>query len=641
MTIGSLNRSGRVRIVVAGDHGTRKTSLINTVAAKKYSVNVPALSPPTVVPEDSYPGRVPITMIDTSSLPQHIGNVAKELKRADTVVLTYACDQPQTLDRLSSFWLPQIRQLEVKVPVIVVGCKHDLRDENQQFNLEQVMSPIKQQFPVIETYIECSALSYFQVREVFISGRKRMLYPTDPILDQQLQVMKPRFERALTRIFALFDRDRDGTLSDTELSNYQANWSNTHLLPSEIVEAKRLVQKYCPEGVNDQGLNLEGFLTLHSIIISSKCFPTTWTVLRKAGYNNALELADELLPISPLKRTPNQCVELTNEAIDFLKRMFDIFDKDRDEALRPYELEELFSTAPESPFSKAPYKDVVEQNAIGGLSLDGFLSQWALMTLLDPAFSMKNLIYIGYSGDISSAIRVTRKRCLDRKKQESKRNVYQCFVFGPKKAGKSALLDSFLGRPFSNTYNPTTEVRYAVNVVDQQGTKKTIVLKEIPEDGVKKFLLDKESLAACDVAVFVHDSSDESSWKRATKLLVEVSSHGEDTGFKVPFLIVAAKYDSVSFGLAIQHHSTRVSQYLGVEAPIPICAKLGDLNNVFYKIISTAEHPHLSIPKTEAVRTRKQYDRPSIATREHYDRLSIVFDSGLNGRIYLTEGLLC
>ncbi|EXB56309.1 Mitochondrial Rho GTPase 2 [Morus notabilis] len=568
MTIGSLNRSGRVRIVVAGDHGTRKTSLINTVAAKKYSVNVPALSPPTVVPEDSYPGRVPITMIDTSSLPQHIGNVAKELKRADTVVLTYACDQPQTLDRLSSFWLPQIRQLEVKVPVIVVGCKHDLRDENQQFNLEQVMSPIKQQFPVIETYIECSALSYFQVREVFISGRKRMLYPTDPILDQQLQVMKPRFERALTRIFALFDRDRDGTLSDTELSNYQANWSNTHLLPSEIVEAKRLVQKYCPEGVNDQGLNLEGFLTLHSIIISSKCFPTTWTVLRKAGYNNALELADELLPISPLKRTPNQCVELTNEAIDFLKRMFDIFDKDRDEALRPYELEELFSTAPESPFSKAPYKDVVEQNAIGGLSLDGFLSQWALMTLLDPAFSMKNLIYIGYSGDISSAIRVTRKRCLDRKKQESKRNVYQCFVFGPKKAGKSALLDSFLG------------------------------------------------------------SSDESSWKRATKLLVEVSSHGEDTGFKVPFLIVAAKYDSVSFGLAIQHHSTRVSQYLGVEAPIPICAKLGDLNNVFYKIISTAEHPHLSIPKTEAVRTRKQYDRPSIATREHYDRLSIVFDSG-------------
>lgn len=39
--------------------------------------------------------------------------VAEELKRADAVVLTYACDQPQTLDRLSTFWLPKLRQLEV------------------------------------------------------------------------------------------------------------------------------------------------------------------------------------------------------------------------------------------------------------------------------------------------------------------------------------------------------------------------------------------------------------------------------------------------------------------------------------------------------------------------------------------------
>jgi Ras family protein T1 len=68
------------------------------------------------------------------------------------------------------------------------------------------------------------------------------------------------------------------------------------------------------------------------------------------------------------------------------------------------------------------------------------------MTLLDPASSMENLIYIDYPGDPSSAFRVTRKRHLDRKKQQTDRNVFQCFVFGPKKAGKSALLNSFLGR---------------------------------------------------------------------------------------------------------------------------------------------------------------------------------------------------
>lgn len=39
----------------------------------------------------------------------------------------------------------------------------------------------------------------------------------------------------------------------------------------------------------------------------------------------------------------------------------------------------------------------------------------------------------------------------------------------------------------------------------QQGPKKTIVLREIPEDAVETLLSSKESLAACDVALFVHD----------------------------------------------------------------------------------------------------------------------------------------
>lgn len=52
-------------------------------------------------------------------------------------------------------------------------------------------------------------------------------------------------------------------------------------------------------------------------------------------------------------------------------------------------------------------------------------------------------------------------------------------------------------------------------------------------------------------------SSDVVSWKRATELLVEVAGHGEDTGFEVPCLIVAAKDDLNLFPMAIQD-STRV-----------------------------------------------------------------------------------
>ena len=68
------------------------------------------------------------------------------------------------------------------------------------------------------------------------------------------------------------------------------------------------------------------------------------------------------------------------------------------------------------------------------------------MTLLEPARSVEHLICIGFQGDPLSAIRITRRRLLDRKKKRCERKVVQCFVFGPNSARKSALLNCFLGR---------------------------------------------------------------------------------------------------------------------------------------------------------------------------------------------------
>nr|CAD1821942.1 unnamed protein product [Ananas comosus var. bracteatus] len=567
--------------------------------------------PPTRLAADYFPDRVPITIVDTSSSPENKAKLIAECRAADAIVLTYACDRPSTLDRLSTYWLPELRRLEVKVPVIVVGCKLDLRDE-QQVSLEQVMSPIMQQFREIETCIECSALRQIQVPEVFYYAQKAVLHPTAPLFDQETQSLKPRCVRALKRIFILCDHDRDGALSDAELNDFQVKCFNAPLQPSEITGVKRVVQEKMPEGVNEHGLTLTGFLFLHALFIEKGRLETTWTVLRKFGYDNDIKLRDDLLPTT-FKRAPDQSVELTNDAVEFLKGLFFIFDIDNDGALRPAEVEDLFSTAPESPWSaESLYKDAAEKNVLGGLSPEGFLSEWALMTLLDPVASLANLIYIGYPGDATSAFQITRKRRVDRKKQQSQRNVFQCFVFGPKNAGKSSLLNSLIGRTFVERYTPTTGARYAANIVDMSGVstrgKKTLVMREVPEDEVRPMLSNKESLAACDIAVFVYDSSDENSWKRAKELLVQVASHGENSGFEVPCLIVSAKDDLDPYPLAIQE-STRVSQDMGIETPIPVSMRLRDLNNVFQRIVNAAQHPHLSIPETEAGKNRKQYRR--------------------------------
>ncbi|KAG9133124.1 hypothetical protein Leryth_023962 [Lithospermum erythrorhizon] len=435
------------------------------------------------------------------------------------------------------------------------------------------------QFREIETCIECSAFKHIQIQEVFYYAQKAVLHP--------------RCVNALKRIFIICDHDMDGALSDAELNDFQVKCFNAPLQPSEILGVKRVVQEKVLEGVDDRGLTLTGRLE------------TTWTVLRKFGYNNEIRLNDDQLP-PPLKKHPDQSVELTNDAVNFLKNVFITYDIDGDGALGSEEIDDLFSTAPENPWEEAPYKDTAEKDVLGGLSLDAFLSQWALMALLDPLRTVENLIYIGYADDPSLAV-----------------------SFRPaQKAGKSVLLNSYIRRAFSEEYIPTTDDHYAVNVVKQpggseyseldnfiyvsclQGSKKTLVLREIPERRVKKFLSSKDALAACDVAVFVHDSSSESSWKRASELLVDVASHGEASEYDVSCLIVAAKDDLDSYLTEIQD-STRLSQDMGIEAPIPISTKLGGFSNsnIFQRIVSAAEHPHLSIPETEAGRSRKQYHR--------------------------------
>ncbi|KAG6536489.1 hypothetical protein ZIOFF_001547 [Zingiber officinale] len=860
---GGGNFAGQVnvRVVVVGEAGTGKSSLIVTVATESFPENVPHVLPPTRLPSDYYPDRVPITIIDTSSRyvrtmyhlssssssllvvqmlfcsrPEHKAKLIADCKAADVIVLTYACDRPSTLDRLSTYWLPELRRLEVKVPVLVVGCKLDLRDDPQQVSLDQVMAPIMQQFREIETCIECSAVRQIQfvdlpgvltsslltilmqlnalvcanmyvylynpityctytssckynfgtlVQEVFYYAQKAVLHPTAPLFDQETQSLKPRCTRALKRIFILCDNDRDGALSDAELNNFQVRCFNAPLQPSEIVGVKRVVQEKIPEGVNDRGLTLTGFLFLHALFIERGRLETTWSVLRKFGYDNDLKLKDELLPTT-FKLASDQTVELRDEALDFLKDIFHIFDIDsacglraitgsgsaivpsevlamstrrqkalmenkEDEDLEPLVLDmwcnkdacnritttincgrkKVGKKAWAShaivdavyPWSESPYKDSAEKNVLGGLSLDGFISelrwlprreadlnptafvergdlggnqsqpmccllllepsldravvrlgilvsdassnsggcvaepgdtskfvtglgnasklvirperhirachrawatlpglrdgfglvapQWALMTLQDPKASLANLIYIGYTGDPASVFHVTRKRRLDRKKQRTQRNVFQCFVFGPKNAGKTTLLNSFIGRcrTFSEKYAPTTSYRFATNVVDlHNGTKKILVMREIPEQEVKNLLSNKESLAACDIAVFIYDSFNEESWKRTKELLEQVAHHGENTGFEVPCLIISAKDDLDAYTLNIQD-STRVTLEMGIESPIPISMKLRDHNDVFYRIVSAAQQPHLSIPETEAGKSRKQYRR--------------------------------
>lgn len=613
-----------IRIVVVGDQGTGKSSLIIAMATEQFPDRAPPVLPPTRLPPNAFPEHIPLTLVDTSSRKEDMGGVEGELRRADVVVLTYACDQPESLASLSSHWLPMLHRLEVAVPVCVVGCKLDLRSERAP-SLEATMAPIMAEFRQIETCLECSALQLTQVQEVFYYAQKAVLHPTAPLFDHATQALKPRAVRALKRIFTLCDRDRDGALNDAELNAFQVQCFQAPLQAPELEGVKRVVSEKMPGGVSPAGLTLTGFLFLHALFIERGRLETTWTVLRTFGYSNDLVLRPEVLAAPSYKRAPDQSVELTEKGLDFLRAVFAAFDADDDGALKTEEVEEVFSTAPSSPWEGEPYAGAAESSISGGLTFNGFISSWALLALLEPEAAHAHLVYLGLSPEAAAgALRATRRRKTDRKKQRSARETLHCFLFGPTGAGKSALLDAHVGRPFFEEHKHSEKNSYAANIVQphEEGGPASggggaaaeaakgwvLVVQEICEQSVAALLADPHGLCPCDVAAFVYDSSSEESWLKAREQLEAVAGAAESSGCEVPCLLVAAKDDQDPHP-AIFPDSARVCAEMGVEAPVPVSARLGDTAGLWQRLVTAALRPHLSIPETSAQRSNKQMRR--------------------------------
>ncbi|KAG0586031.1 hypothetical protein KC19_2G058100 [Ceratodon purpureus] len=112
-------------------------------------------------------------------------------------------------------------------------------------------------------------------------------------------------------------------LNDAELNEFQVKCFSAPLQASEIEGVKDVVSEKMPEGVNANGLTLTGFLFLHALFVERGRLGNTWTVLRKFGYDDEIMLRKDLIQNPSFKRNPES-----------------------DSALRPQEVEELFSTAP-------------------------------------------------------------------------------------------------------------------------------------------------------------------------------------------------------------------------------------------------------------------------------------------------------
>ncbi|XP_071057642.1 mitochondrial Rho GTPase isoform X2 [Onthophagus taurus] len=527
-----------VRILLLGDQGVGKTSLILSLVCEEFPENVPAKAEEITIPADVTPEQVPTNIVDYSSSEQSDEELNEQILHASVICIVYSVDNDDSIERISSYWMPLIRfnHPDGSCPVVLVGNKIDLVDYSTIDGVFNIM----EEFAEIETCIECSAKTLKNISEMFYYAQKAVLHPTGPIYSVEHSDLTDACKKALIRIFKICDVDCDGLLNDIELNNFQNRCFNGPLQPQVLDDVKAVLRKNLEDGVSHNCVTLKGFLYLHSLFIQRGKNETTWTVMRKFGYNDHLNMSRDYL--SPVLKVPSgSTTELSHKGQQFLTHMFERFDKDRDRALSPSEFDELFSTCPTPPWGP-DISSMVPTNEKGWITYQGYMCQWALMTLIDLPRTFEYLAYLGYNiyenESQVSAVQVTRDKKVDISKKQSSRNVYQCHVIGPVGCGKSSFCRSFIRNVSERSHiSPTSGTpTCTVNMVQVYGQEKIMVLRDINVRNLSDPLLPQE--VQCDVACLMYDCSNPKSFEYITRIFIKYFAES-----KIPVLIVASKSD--------------------------------------------------------------------------------------------------
>ncbi|XP_055678544.1 mitochondrial Rho GTPase isoform X5 [Lutzomyia longipalpis] len=582
------SNSRLVRILLVGDPGVGKTSLILSLVSEEFPEDVPPKAEEITIPADVTPEQVPTNIVDFSAAEQTEDALADEIARASVVCVVYSVEDDTTIDRISSHWLPLIREsmpIDQKKPVVLVGNKVDLVDFS---TIDQVLS-IMEEYPEVESCVECSAKTLQNISEMFYYAQKAVLHPTAPLYSIEDHDLTNDCKKALVRIFKVCDIDGDGLLNDYELNHFQRRCFNAPLQPQVLDEVKAVLIKNIPDGIRHDAVTLKGFLYLHCLFIQRGRNETTWAVLRRFGYNEHLEMSKEYLHPA-VKVPPGSSTELSHRGQQFLTALFERSDRDGDGALSPEEFKNLFSACPNVPWM-SDVKWTVSTNDNGFLTLHGWISRWALMTLVDLPKTLEYLAYLGFNVHENesqlAAIHVTRERRLDFAKKQSSRSVYVCHVIGQKGSGKTALCRAFIYDDMKKITEKDLRsgVQHCINVVQVYGQEKHLVLRDIDVRQVLDPLQPNE--VHCDVSCLVYDVSNPNSFEYIARIYIKYFAES-----KIPVLIVGTKGDLLEVP---QNYLLQPTEFCSKYKILPpqIFSVRDNKKDLFTKLATMAAFPHL------------------------------------------------
>ena len=408
--------------------------------------------------------------------------IEEEIQKANVLLLLFDITCIETINRISEFWLKGLSKL-TKSPIILLANKIDCKEENEDYSFDKIVKKLTDQKLVFESIFECSSSTLEGILEVFIFMQKVVIYPTAPLLDTSKNELTESFKLTLRLVFRRVDRDKDFHLSAEEVRNMQIEVFNHDISLEGISAIFTSIEEFCPESVDEKGLNFKGFCAMQLMMIHKLNADACWKLIFFYGFSQSMSLS---INYSEIQFKSNG---LSKDSIIFLVSLFDQFSYSG--SLDESSLKKLFETCPCSPHNKEIKKIFFEfrervETEYDMISLHSWLSYWMLLAIEDKETCCKFLFYLGYSKNLS-----------DMWADSKNVSVSKAFVVGINAVGKTWLLNTLIKRK-QNKYLPTSSVKSVSACIVQNPVpwlNEFLILTEIPlieaEDKIQAFDLDE------------------------------------------------------------------------------------------------------------------------------------------------------
>ena len=175
----------RKKLVIVGDGACGKTCLLIVFSKDQFpEVYVPTVFENYVADIVVDNKTVELALWDTAGQEDYDRLRPLSYPDTDVILMCFSIDSPDSLENIPEKWTPEVRHFCPNVPIILVGNKKDLRnDENTKHELAKMkQEPVRteQGRDICDKinahcYMECSAKTKENVRDVFYQATQAAL----------------------------------------------------------------------------------------------------------------------------------------------------------------------------------------------------------------------------------------------------------------------------------------------------------------------------------------------------------------------------------------------------------------------------------------------------------------------------------